>query len=265
LKRHKSTINERLANAQSALTNARNDPQLAALLAAYGYDAQRLEQGQALRSAALALHDQQKDLYDGLRSARSKLSTFERAVYKRYMHHLKIARTAFEQDPDTRARLELGGRRAEARAGWLAQARKFYRVALATPEIAQRLITFGAIQAELEQAREQIDQVAARQAERSDGKGSAKGATRARTDALAALDEWMRDFIQVARVALKAHPELLDKLGVAARRASRRRGEAPAALAVDGGGSGERAATDGEPVPELVEHTNGRVEAGASA
>ena len=50
-------------------------------------------------------------------------------------------------------------------------------------------------------------------------KGAAQQATREQDAALHALDAWRAQYIKIARVALRYKPQLLEKIGVAARTA----------------------------------------------
>src|SRR5262249_59944256 len=80
----------------------------------------------------------------------------------------------------------------------------------------------------------QLDAVAEADAARRQRQGAARDATRAREAALAALAAWMRDFMQIARVALRDRPQLLQMLGAktpAARPAARP--TAPSVASVD--------------------------------
>jgi hypothetical protein len=97
----------------------------------------------------------------------------------------------------------------------LAQAQQFYSNALANSTILEKLTKYGITEAVLEAGKSQVDAVATHNAEQNQYKGGAQAATKLRADAMAALAEWMRDFMRVARVALKDRPQFLPMLGVA--------------------------------------------------
>src|SRR4051812_46054598 len=83
----------------------------------------------------------------------------------------------------------------------------------AAPSAPGRLAGAGAAVLRQRPGRAQYSRSAGRQRHQ----GAAQESTRARDDALAALDAWMSDFVQIARVALQARPQLLEKIGVAVR------------------------------------------------
>ena len=62
-----------------------------------------------------------------------------------------------------------------------------------------------------------VDAFEASNVMRRQRRGNAKHATSERDEAMAALDDWMRDFRAVARAAFREQPQSLTKLGLSAR------------------------------------------------
>jgi hypothetical protein len=215
--RTKPRIEHRLTEAQVAITNVLASPDLQDALAAYGYTAERIAQGETLCGAAKAQYQHKVAAYGGLRSAGDALSIAERQAQGVYTRHIKIARVALESDRGALQALHLLGRRKPSLAGWLVQAQHFYAVALANPTIMRKLADFSLAPRMLEEGARQVETVAARHAARRQQRAIAQDATRSRNEALTELDDWMHDFKTIARVALKERPRLLEQLGVAAR------------------------------------------------
>jgi hypothetical protein len=130
------------------------------------------------------------------------------------MRYIKVARVVLKNDRGAQQKLNLAAQRKRNLSGWLAQAQQFYANALSDTTILDKLAGFGITQAMLEAGQRQMDTVGATDAERRQRKGAAQDSTSMRDDAVAALDEWMRDFIKIARVALQDRPQFLEKLGV---------------------------------------------------
>lgn len=227
------SIEQRLNRARVAIANVLADSHLQAAVAAYGYTYARLDQGRALHDAALALDQQQKDIYGGLFSAVDTLDAARRQANDTFMRHVKVARVALKQDRGAQQRLGLLAQRKHTLAGWQSQAGQFYANARANPDILDRLGAFGISEEMLAEGQRLIDAVGQGHAARQHRKGAAQDTTRARDEALAALDAWMADFLKIAQVALQDRPQLLAQLGLAAAsRAPRQSAPAPAAESV---------------------------------
>lgn len=217
-------IEQQLNQANIAIDNALAEPKLAQLLASFGYTAERMYQGRALREDALAMYQHQKSAYGDSQTANDAYARALKLARETYMRHVKVARIALEGERGALRKLGLIGERKQAQAAQLAQGRQFYTNVLYDRDILNRLANYGITQAMLEAGQRQFDTVVQCDAARRQRQGAAGDATRARNAALVALDDWMRDFKQVARVALRNRPQMLQTLGLpapAARRASR--------------------------------------------
>jgi hypothetical protein len=221
----KASIEGRLAQAQLAINNTIADADLSAALAKYGYTAERLRQGAALRDSARIHYQRQKSEYGNLLAARDAFDTAQRQAQATYMRQVKVARVALKHDRGALQTLNLAAQRKRTLYDWLAQAQQFYANALGAPSILDRLAAFGISEALLAEGQRQIEAVAASNAARQRRLGAARDATRARDEAIAALDSWMSDFVKIARVALQDRPQLLEKIGVPAHK--RRAAHAP--------------------------------------
>jgi hypothetical protein len=221
----KKSIEQQLATANIAIGNALTEPSLATALAGFGYNTERLRQGGALHEKALSLYQRQKGAYGDSQTASDAYAAALALARATYMRHVKVARVALEGERGSLQKLGLAGARKEAQAAQLAQAQQFYANALFDTAILGKLSAFGITKEMLAAGQRQLDAVAQSDSARRQRQGAARDAKRARDVALAALAGWMRDFMQVARVALRDRPQLLEMLGAhapARRRAARR-------------------------------------------
>jgi hypothetical protein len=85
------------------------------------------------------------------------------------------------------------------------------------PEVAQVLAQFGFTAAKLAKERTKIVELSAAMQAQDAATGGAQQATSEQTKALETLDNWMSAFVQIAKVALRAQPQLLEKLGILKR------------------------------------------------
>lgn len=212
-----ASIDQQLSAAQLALSNARTDPDLSGPLAEFGYDAARLDEGWALYTAAAAAQQRQAQEYGEQYSASDAFTAAWEAAQADYSRSLKIARIALKGDRGAAARLSLDGARKRSLAGWLAQANQFYTNALADAPTLAALGRFGISQEKLAAGQAQVAAVESLAAAQKKETGEAQQATQERDTSLEALDEWMGDFLAIARIALEENPQWLEKMGVLAR------------------------------------------------
>lgn len=212
-----ASIDQQLAAAQLALSNARSDGDLSGPLAAFGYDAERLAAGWALYETAAATQQRQTQEYGEQYTASDALTTTWEAAQAEVSRYVKVARIALKAERGAAAKLALDGPRKRSLAGWLAQARQFYANALADAGVLTALAQFGVTQEKLAAGQAQVAVVEGLAAAQKKETGEAQQATEKRDAALEALDMWMGDFVAIARVALEENPQWLEKMGVLAR------------------------------------------------
>ena len=208
------TISEKLADAHRAINNGLNDPEIAAALEPYGYDATKLGDGIVLWEAADALFHRQELKYGDQFAATDALDAARNIAEADYNVHLAVARVVFRDDHSAEHKLRLRGRRKKALDDWMAQSMGFYLNALAEQPILDRLADFGIAQTDLEAARDKVIAIYPADAFQEDRKGGAQQSTKNRDKAIDALEEWMEDYLDIARIALIDQPQLLEALGI---------------------------------------------------
>ena len=207
---------ERLDRARVALDNAQTDPALQDGLAAFGYDAARLQEGQGLLAAAQGAQEAHAAEYGDQYAATDELRAARETAETTYMRHVKVARVAFSEDRDARSALMLDGRRKRPLGAWLRQAHTFYQNALASEDLLAGLARFGITAEDLQAAQAQLDTLETADTRQEKEKGEAQRATQQRDEAVDALDAYMSDFRNIARVAFEEDPQQLEKLRISA-------------------------------------------------
>ncbi len=208
------SIDQKLLTAQVAIDNALTDAEIKPLLAEYGYGEARINAGKDLLTALQGLHQKQIQEYGEQYAASDFLKTKWDEANSAYMKHVKIARIALQNERGSFQKLALTGRRKESLSGWLAQAGQFYINSLADTDVQTKLAGFGITPAKLETAKQLVVDVEAANASQKKEKGEAQQATVDRDDALDNMEDWLSDFIAIARIALEERPQLLEKLGI---------------------------------------------------
>lgn len=210
----KQSLAERLLAAQVAIDNALSDSEVKTLLAEFGYDDTRLNAGKTLLDTANQLQQtQQKEYGDQFEATGALKDVWEKAD-KDYMRFVKIARIALKSEHALYQKLALNGTRKNTLSGWIGEAKQFYLNALADTAVLAKMAAFGMSQAKLEAGKALLEQTEAAHAAREKEKGEAQQATLERDKAMDQLEEWLSDFIAIARIALEEKPQLLEQLGV---------------------------------------------------
>jgi len=210
----KKSLAARLLAAQVAIDNAISDSEVKSLLTELGYDDTRLNEGKILLDTTNQLQQtQQKEYGDQFEATGALKESWEKAD-KEYMRFVKVARIALKSEHALYQKLDLSGIRKKTLSGWLAQAKQFYLNALADTVVLEKMAAYGMTQAKLEAGKTQIEETETANASQEKEKGEAQQATLERDNAVDLLEDWLSDFIAIARIALEEKPQLLEKLGI---------------------------------------------------
>lgn len=183
-------------------------------IANYGYDDTRLKEGEALYTLASELQASQVREYGEQYSATDELKLASAVANKTYMEHVKIARIALQGNRGVGASLQIAGTRKVTFSGWLKQAKTFYDNALGSSEVTTAMARFGITQEKLEAGQKLVNEVETKLNEQLKEKGEAQNATQERDEAFEDLQDWMGDFIGIARIALDSKSQYLEILGI---------------------------------------------------
>ncbi len=211
------SIAAKLLFAKNALTNALGNENVKNALNLFGYGEAKLLEGQSLQEKATDLHEKQVKEYGEQFAATDELNQARKTAHKDYIIHLKIARIALRGDKNAVKSLGLSGKRKESLSGWISQTKTFYVNAISSKDVIDALSRFGITQQKLEASQDKVNDVESLAAAQLIEKGEAQAATVARDQALDELDEWMADFIAIARIALEDQPQLIEMLGIVDR------------------------------------------------
>ena len=195
------------------LTLARDDAEIAALLSPRGYAASKLEEGFGKQRAAQSSITARQQAIGAQKDATAKLATADDRARKAYADFRETARSVF-QDDATRAALGLNGKISPDTQKFITATRASYDAALANASQLAGLAPYGYAQTAIEAARATLDALIAANNAQDSAIAAATRATQQRDAAVSALDAWLRQFRGIAKVALRARPDLQKKLGV---------------------------------------------------
>ncbi len=131
-----------------------------------------------------------------------------------YGEHRTLARLACKNQPMLWDTLNLSGSRKLPWANWLAQVQQFYTNAL--PH-ADTLAKYTMSRAALIEAQRLVEHVASLDILRQQTKSQLQVLSAQKQAALKELEQWLRRFYRVAKVALKDEPQYLEALGLVVR------------------------------------------------
>jgi len=219
-----SLLSDFLTESRILVENARNLPEMSAVLQDFGYTAERLDQGLALLAETEALIQKQIREYGESYAATKALNDAWAVADAVYIKTLKVARIAFGDEPRAGAALKLSGLRKQTVTGWLDQASTFY--ANLSEGFAAGLSRFGYTAAKLAAEAALVERV--RQTLHSQAKesGEAQQATLDRDAQVASLDTWISELRGIARVAFADQPQRLESLGIRVLNAPRQKKKA---------------------------------------
>ena len=211
-------ITKKIELANYSITNAINNPIITTALTALGYDITKLNEGKSLLDNLKVLQAGKKQQYIEQRAATADRDTIRMQINEIYRQHLKLARMTFKNEPNMLSALEADSRRLRSFNGWKAQVTTFYDAALNNQPIMDGLARFNITATDLINVQALLTTLEDAEATQKTQVGEAQQATLDRDKAIKALDDWMSDFQGVARLALKANPQLLEALGIAVKR-----------------------------------------------
>ncbi len=208
------SLESKLLFAQNAISNALNNEPITTAMNVYGYGETRLNEGMALYTSASGLHKKQKKEYGEQYAATDALYMARAEANADYIVHLNIARIALKDNRSADESLQLNGKRKESLSGWLEQCKAFYNNMLTTPDYLTAMAAFNITTDKLESSKTKMLDVETKYNQQLKETGEAQNATKIRDTAFDKMQEWIADFISIARIALAGTPQYLEMLGI---------------------------------------------------
>jgi hypothetical protein len=226
------SIGANLNDAQVAMQNAKNNPDILALLTACGYDANKIKEGLALHKAAQdKLNELQSALGDQL-SASAGYKAARRTARKCYQKLAKSCRALWSGDTGKLTKVGLNKPMPGTHGAFLAQAGVLFNPENYTKPMLDELSEHGYDADKFTSECERIDALDEVNQAHEETKGASRQASREFQTAAKALRIWTARFKKFARLALEEKPQLLEKLGIAVRTTkTKAQREAPAKAA----------------------------------
>ena len=211
---YQESLADFLRRMQILLDNIEGNATIAASMAAFGYDAARIQEGRGLLDGLNAADRVQVKEYAEQYAATEAVRQAWEQADQLYGLHRALAKRVFKGDVHAERTLLLNGAKSRTRSVWLREAGLFYDGLLASPEWVTAMGTFGQTQAGFEAAQTAVLAVKSLDGVQQDETGEAQKATLIRDEAWAEARVWVVTATEVARFALADDPQLLESLNV---------------------------------------------------
>jgi hypothetical protein len=205
-----------LESSRMLIQNSKDDEQISALILPYKVNEQKLEEGLALCTRAYKVENLQIKLHGQQYRAYKKFEKAFAEVNEVCQIHLKFLKISFEKDTEKLKEISAYGTRSANIPNWFKQAFAFYQNTVVDEEAMAELDSYG-ITAEMFQENEsKITEVEAAFLAHKIKLGAAQDAVVQRDDVFKELATYVKRLRAICRIALKDHPQLLEKLGIKA-------------------------------------------------
>ena len=206
-----ATIAAELNAAQVAINNSLGDAEIKALVAGFGYTTAKLNKGKALYAAALEAVNATKSGRGTQKGATAALQAAKDAAHDTYQALAQVARASLP--PEDLETLGLTDKEPRGTAKFIAAGYALFDNAATLPALAE----FGYEADRLADERAKIEAYDQANQTQEAAKGDKQQATADKDAALADLNTWVGQYLKIAKVALRGKPQLLEKIGIAAR------------------------------------------------
>jgi len=201
---------QQLNAAQLAIANSLGDPEVKAAVAQFGYTTAKLNKGQQWYDAALAAVNAQKSGKGAQKDSTAQLRAALIDARDAYQALAKVAWAALSKEDQARLGL---GKEPRSTAAFIQAGYTLFDNAGDVAALAD----FGYDADRLAAERAKIEAYDQAHQTQKMAKGSAQQATQDQDAALAAMNDWVAQYVKIAKVALRGKKQLLEKIGVIAR------------------------------------------------
>jgi len=213
----KASEAQALENYRVALENVEIQPEIAAQMADFGYDAEKIAEGKALLTNTRQKFDFNKQETQETVVARAAFEEKLAALNGVYKPHRKKAKVVFRYDDTILKNLALSGAMPLAYIQRMETIKTFYNGLQADSALLNRLLIFKVTPEDVAAALVLITETEAARSAYLIEVGESQDATKIKDAAFANIDLWMRDFYAVAKIALEDHPQLLEAVSLFVR------------------------------------------------
>ncbi|MBE0651385.1 MAG: hypothetical protein IH595_11150 [Bacteroidales bacterium] len=206
-----------LENYRVALENVETQAEIAATLTEFGYDNTVIANGKQLYEMARQAFDANKTEDQETNVAYDAFDRQFKKVYEHFVVLRKKLRIIFRNDPVILKNLGVSASIPHPYAQKVATIRTTLQTLNNDTASMQKMAALNVTPENISTSLSDLEQLDKLRATYLREKGESQAATMAKDSALGDLGIWMRDFLDVARIALEDNPQLLESLNVLVR------------------------------------------------
>ena len=212
-----STIAARLNHAEVAINNTLADAEIQNRVGEFGYPPAKMKEGRVVYLAAMAMMNEQTLAAGAQKATTGQTEAAKKAAERAFQALAKVARAVFIKNKAYLAMLGLTGQMPRTVAAFFIAADTLFDNTRANAEIKATLANYGYGDARLQREQAKIAAYSSIHFVQKAAKGAAQQASQEQLSAMNALNEWVAQYLKIAKVALHDNPKLLEKLGIAVR------------------------------------------------
>nr|WP_319398087.1 hypothetical protein [uncultured Carboxylicivirga sp.] len=214
----KQTITSFIHQAGILVHNSKNIDDIRNAVMQYGYDERRLDDGEQVFNVLKDVSFKQHQAKSVKVEQFKKKQDLQAKIHKEYMKYLKIARIAFAEDFKARNVLILDGSRERTYNEWYFQVSVFCSIMLKNDDgYQERMAQYGISSEQIEGLRQQLVVLNELNEECLKSAAELKRLTALRKKMVIKMQNYVSDFIKIARIALEHSPKALQSLGVSVK------------------------------------------------
>jgi hypothetical protein len=201
-KKYFLTETEMLEQFRISFDNAKNQTEIATIMAEFGYDSAMMKEGEALLAQARSAYDFNKKEGDETSKAYKDYAAVKEQLEKIFILDRKKAKVIFRDNANAYQELGLVGEIPKSHINLIEAIKKFYTVLSENPEFQAKAAKLKITPEGIAKAVELLGSVNALRSEFMKELGESQLSRKTKDDSLAAIELWMRDFYAVAKIAL---------------------------------------------------------------
>ncbi|TCO09346.1 hypothetical protein EV194_103259 [Natronoflexus pectinivorans] len=210
----KLSFDDFMVKVAGLIGNSLNETRIVEATGRFGYDETRIKEGEMFYRKVKQFNDAQEKVIQDKIKAHEERKKLHNLVRKQYMKMLQIARIAFDKDIIISKALQLEGPRETKLDDWMNQVSVFGNRLLGEERWISVLKKYGISKKDVATLLSDLDKLRAKALECEKLKNESKNQTAVKRKKVKELQEWVSDYLKIAKIALDEQPELFRRLRV---------------------------------------------------